>query len=74
MAHDYRKEQLQELLSQKRHSVAVRAAKAHTTCFMASVRCCVQGEWKLAATYFTSSMNLIWTTIVNPNAGANRKD
>jgi hypothetical protein len=74
MKHDSRKERLQELLSQKRRKVVVRTAKAHTTSFMASVRCCAKGEWKLAATYFTSSMNLLWTTIVNPNAGANRKN
>lgn len=74
MKHDFRKERLQELLSQKRHKVVVRTAKAPTTCFMALVRCCVQGEWKLAATYFNVTMNHIWTTIVNPKVGANRKN
>ena len=73
MAHESRKERLQTLLSKKRHTAAVHSKKAPVTCFMASVRCCASGEWKLAATYFTRSMNLIWTTIVNPNAGANRK-
>ncbi len=68
-----RKERLQSLLSQKRHKVALRSANAPASCFMASMCCCVHGEWKLAATYFTSAMNLIWTTIVNPKAGANRK-
>jgi len=74
MAHESRKERLQSLLSQKRHKVAVRRAKTPMSGFMASFNCCTKGEWNLAATYFTTSMNLIWTTIVNPNAGANRKD
>ena len=73
MTHETRKERLESLLSQKRHKVTVRSTNSPTGCFTASVRCCARGEWSLAVTYFTSSMNLIWTTIVNPNAGANRK-
>jgi hypothetical protein len=74
MEHKTRKERLERLLSKKRHKAAVSTAKAPFSCFMASVRCCSAGEWKTAATYFTTTMNLIWTNIVNPNTGANRKD
>ena len=74
MAHESRKETLERLLSQKRRKAAVSSAKMPFSCFMASLRCCSTGEWKTAATYFATTMNLIWTNIVNPNAGANRKD
>ena len=56
------------------NNAAVSNAKAPFSCFMASMHCCTTGEWKTAATYFATTMNLIWTNIVNPNAGANRKD
>ncbi|MBT5365593.1 MAG: hypothetical protein HOI88_01175 [Phycisphaerae bacterium] len=74
MKQETRKEMLQNLLSHKSHKVAVRTAKTPSSCFMASYRCCTKGEWKQAATQFTSAMNLIWTSIVNPIAGANRKN
>ncbi|MBC8201527.1 MAG: hypothetical protein H8E86_05715 [Planctomycetes bacterium] len=74
MKHESRKESLDRLLSRKRHQAAVSTAKTPFSCFMASMRCCKTGEWKTAATYFTTTMNLIWTNIVNPKAGANRKD
>ncbi|MAI67618.1 MAG: hypothetical protein CMJ26_07055 [Phycisphaerae bacterium] len=74
MKHDSQNERLQRLLSQKKHKVAVRSANAPAACFMASLRCCAHGEWKLAAKYLTSTMNLIWTTIVHPKEGANRKN
>ena len=74
MTHESRKESLKRLLSKKRHKAAVSTAKAPFSGFMASMRCCTTGEWKTAATYFTTTMNLIWTNIVNPKAGANRKN
>jgi hypothetical protein len=73
MTIELRKERLESLLSTKRHKVAVRTVITPRSCFMASARCCAKGEWKLAATYFTTSMNHFWTTIVNPTEGANRK-
>ncbi len=73
MARNTRKERLESLLSQKKQCVAVRTAKSPFNGFKNACRCCALGEWKLAVTHLTTLMNLIWTTIVNLNAGANRK-
>jgi hypothetical protein len=74
MKQNSRKERFESVLSQKRHNVAIRISKTALQLLLASCRCCLHGNWKAATTNFTTSMNMILTGIVNPKAGANRKN
>lgn len=74
MTQNSRKESFESTLSQKRQNVAIRTSETALQLLLASYRCCLHGNWKAATTNFTSAMNTIVTEIVNPIAGANRKN
>ena len=74
MTQDSRKEKFQSALSRKRHQAAVHTSKSLKQAFVASYRCCLQGDWNTAKTNFTTAMNICLTTIVLPLTGANQKD
>ena len=73
MKQNSRKELFEAALSQKSQKVTIQASKSSLQLLVEAFRCCLHGNWKVATTNFTTAMNTIVTTIVNPKAGANRK-
>jgi hypothetical protein len=73
MAYDSRKDTLKSALSTKGQRVSVRALKTPLQVLVSSGRYCLHGNWNAAATSFRTAMNMIWTLIVHPITGANRK-
>ena len=73
MKHISRKERFESALSRKRQNVAVRATNSSLQLLIEACRCCLHGNWKAATTNFTTAMNTVFTGIVHPKAGANRK-
>ena len=74
MTNNTRKERFESALSQKRQYIAVRTSKSLLHHVTAACTCCLKGNLCEAKTHFTATLNLFWTRIVHPTAGANRKD
>lgn len=74
MKQNSRKQLFESALSRKGQNVAIRTSKTALQLLVASCRCCLRGNWNAAMTNFTTSTNMNFTEIVNPKAGANRKN
>jgi len=73
MTHNLRNENLDRALSAKKQRVIARSSKTPLQLLFDACRSCLRGNWKAAKTNFSTATSMVWTLIVNPNAGANRK-
>lgn len=78
MSHNSRKTNVDQLLINRRQKVVARVVATPSRQLLNECRHCLRalyaGHWFMAFTQFTNAIKTLCTCIVNPKAGANRKN